>query len=151
MTAHAFDGAAFVAWGNAHGLVGARTYAQDIARLYRLGITSPDEVDERLGEWSQRHRARCKTLLRRAQEFGQERRSESEPDTAGFVAWLESRGYAPSTCHDRAKHVRTCYSSGVTHPDDVNEVFLHRSTSRQYRAWLRSALRLYAEFEEATV
>ena len=72
-------------------------------------------------------------------------------DADGFAAWLETRPYSPITRALRVKQVRACYRAGVTSPDDVDEVFIHRSASRKYRTNLRSALRLYADYTEAVV
>ena len=67
-------------------------------------------------------------------------------DAEGFAAWLETRPYAPITRKQRVNQLRLCVSAGVARPEDVDEVFVHRSMSREYRTNLRCALRLYADY-----
>jgi hypothetical protein len=74
-------------------------------------------------------------------------RANADQDLDGFVEWLETRPYSPSTRISMFRRARTCFDAGVTRAEDVDDVFVHRSISRRYRTSLRNALRTYAEFE----
>lgn len=75
----------------------------------------------------------------------------ADQDLDGFVVWLETRPYSASTRTSMFRRVRTCFDAGVTRAEDVDTVFVHRSTSRKYRAFLRHALYAYAEFKAVAV
>jgi hypothetical protein len=70
-----------------------------------------------------------------------------EEELSRFRAWLVDRGYADETARIWACRIRRAYAFGVGSPDEVDAVFMRKTTPT--RCGIRQALQNFDAFRRA--